>query len=117
MARAYAKHGFATLLIRLRLTRTLRVVPFVAETRNAGEHAGTFTFRELLPIHDSIIRQSRPRQACPDIDALCDTTPPQVSATRFQSRHQLSHRDLVYRADDSLETVSGVTGPGATSMV
>src|SRR5262245_27011520 len=34
-ARAYAKHGFATMLVRLRVTRAPRVFPFVAETRNA----------------------------------------------------------------------------------
>jgi hypothetical protein len=59
MTRAYAEHGFATMLRRLRVTRALRVVPFVAETRNAGEHARAFTFGELLPIHDFIIRQKR----------------------------------------------------------
>jgi hypothetical protein len=56
MARAYAEHGFATMFIRPLVTRTLRVLPVVAETRNAGEYAGTVTFVELLPIHDFIIR-------------------------------------------------------------
>src|SRR6476646_8305328 len=63
MARAYTKHGFATMFVRLRVTRALRVFPFVAETLNAGEHAGTYTFGELLPIHDFIISQRRPKQA------------------------------------------------------
>src|SRR5215471_21853806 len=57
MARAYAEHGLATVLIRPLVTRTLRVLPVVAETRNAGEYAGTFTFGELFPLHDFIIRQ------------------------------------------------------------
>ena len=65
MARAYAEHSFAAMLVRPRVTRALRVFPFVAETRNAGEHTRTFTFGELLPIHDLIIRQRRPKVGVP----------------------------------------------------